>query len=208
VATVQDAERLVTEAAGCPGAVNTFWRGELGKAWTAPRFVPYRNGQVPNDACGRQSGDPDQFTDNALYCMLDDTVAYSVDFMDELTRTGGPSYPLFVLMHELAHRGDRIGGTVGAVTRAEENQADCFAGRQAAAAREAGRIEVSDAMQGALLFFSLGDTRGGWFDQEPSNAADAHGTPVQRAQAFALGYLQNSDTCHRIGRSRTGDVSF
>nr|WP_165818416.1 metalloprotease [Frankia canadensis] len=207
VRSVADVERLIAEPVGCPGSVNTFWRGELGAAWTPPRIIPYHNGQVPDDACGRQVGDPTAFADNALYCTLDDTVAYSIEFLDELAGIGGPSYPLFVLMHELAHRGDRLHGTLGAVSRAEENQADCFAGRQAAAADRAGRIDVSDALGGSMLFFSLGDTRGGWFDQEPSTAPDAHGTPVQRAQAFALGYLRDSATCQRIGRSPTGQVS-
>ncbi len=208
VSDVQDVERLINEPVGCPGALNTFWHGELGDAWTAPRFVPYHDGEVPDDACGRQVNDPRQFADNALYCTLDDTVAYSVDFLDELAQVGGPTYPLFVLMHELSHRGDRIGGNLGVVTRAEENQADCFAGRQASAAHDAGRIAVRDALQGALLFYSLGDTRGGWFAQEPASAPDAHGSPRQRAQAFALGYLRDSSTCHTIGRSETGDVSF
>ncbi|MCM3925564.1 metalloprotease [Frankia sp. AiPs1] len=208
VTDVQDVERLINEPVGCPGGLNTFWHGELGDAWTAPRFVPYHDGEVPDDACGRQVNDPRQFADNALYCTLDDTVAYSVDFLDELAQVGGPTYPLFVLMHELSHRGDRIGGNLGVVSRAEENQADCFAGRQASAAHDAGRIAVSDAVQGALLFYSLGDTRGGWFSQEPASAPDAHGSPRQRAQAFAFGYLRDSSTCHKIGQSETGDVSF
>ncbi len=208
VTNVQDVQRLINEPVGCPGALNTFWHGELGDAWTAPRFVAYRDGEVPDDACGREVNDPRQFADNALYCTLDDTVAYSVDFLDELAQVGGPTYPLFVLMHELSHRGDRIGGNLGVVTRAEENQADCFAGRQASAAHDAGRIAVSDALQGALLFYSLGDTRGGWFAQEPASAPDAHGSPRQRAQAFAFGYLRDSSTCHTIGKSQTGDVSF
>ncbi|WP_232291974.1 metalloprotease [Frankia sp. QA3] len=208
VTDVRDVERLINEPVGCPGALNTFWHGELGDAWTTPRFVPYRDGEVPDDACGRQVNDPRVFADNALYCTLDDTVAYSVDFLNELAQVGGPTYPLFVLMHELSHRGDRIGGNLGVVTRAEENQADCFAGRQASVAHDAGRIAVTDALQGALLFYSLGDTRGGWFAQEAASAPDAHGTPRQRAQAFAFGYLRGSSTCHRIGKSQTGDVSF
>ncbi|CAO5185291.1 Metalloprotease [Frankia sp. AiPs1] len=205
VRSVDDALRVVSEPAGCPGGVNTFWRGELGAAWTIPKIIEYHNGQAPGDACGAQA-DPDQFSDNALYCTLDDTVAYSVEFMNELAKSGGPTYPLFVLMHELSHRGDKIGRTLGVVPRAEENQADCFAGRQTDAAQTAGLVQMSDAFNGAMLFFSLGDTRGGWFNQEPATAPDAHGSPTQRAQAFAFGYLQDSASCHRIGQSRTGDV--
>ncbi|WP_244957189.1 hypothetical protein [Candidatus Frankia nodulisporulans] len=205
VRTVEDALRLVTEPAGCPGGVNTFWQEQLGKAWTTPKIISYHNGQAPDDECGRQA-DPDQFADNALYCTLDGTVAYSIEFMNDLAAAGGPSYPLFVLMHELSHRGDRIGKNLGVVPRAEENQADCFAGRQTAAAREAGLLEMSDALSGAMLFFSLGDTRGGWFNQEPATAPDAHGSPTQRAQAFSSGYLRDNAACLRIGQSETGDV--
>ncbi|ABD11776.1 putative metalloprotease [Frankia casuarinae] len=200
-------EKLLSEPVGCPGGTNSFWHGELGDAWTPPRFVPYRDGQVPQDACGAQVNDPKQFADNALYCQLDDTVAYSVDFMTELFQAGGASYPLFVIMHELGHRGARIGGTIGVVSRAEENQADCFAGRQAKSAHDAKRIAFTDALQGALLFYSIGDTRdSGWFDQEAASAPGAHGTPRQRAQAFSFGYLRDSDTCHRLGQSESGSV--
>ncbi|WP_396230788.1 neutral zinc metallopeptidase, partial [Frankia sp. EI5c] len=197
---------LITESADCPGSVNGYWRGQLGAIWTAPHYVPYRNGEIPKIACADGVTDPRAFADNALYCTLDDTVAYSMDFMAELSQTGGPSYPAFVIMHELGHRADKLGGTLGVVSRAEENQADCLAGNQAHHAVEAGRLTSNEAMNGAMLFYSLGDTRGGWFDQEGSTAPDAHGTPTQRAQAFSLGYQQSIDTCRRIGQSPNGSI--
>lgn len=206
---LDDVQRLISEPAGCPGSVNTYWAGELGEAWTTPRYIAYRDGEVPQDACGVQVNDPEVFADNALYCSLDDTIAYSVDFMTELFEAGGPAYPMFVIMHELGHRASRIGGTIGVVSRSEENQADCLAGRQTRFAGDVDRLTLTDAFSGALLFFSLGDTRDrGWFDQEAAAASDAHGTPRQRAQAFAYGYLRGVETCYRLGRSSTGSVLF
>jgi predicted metalloprotease len=205
---LNSALRIMTDPMGCPGAVNTLWRRELGNAWTPVRFVPYRDGEVPNDACGARSPNADDFADNALYCRLDDTVAYSVDFMAELYQQGGPTYPMFVLMHEIGHRANRVADAVGVVSRAEENQADCVAGHEAKFAHDAGRLPLRDVFGGALLFYNLGDTRGhGWFDREAA-AADAHGTPRQRAQAFSFGYLRSLEVCRRLGRSPTGSVLF
>jgi predicted metalloprotease len=202
---LRSALRIVTDPAGCPGAVNTFWRSELGDAWTPPRIVEYRNGEVPAVACAAVGSDPDQFANNALYCPADDSVAFSVEFMNELAAMD-PNYPLYVLLHELGHRADRIAGTVGVVSRAEENQADCLTGLQVNAADDAGRLDLIDAVQGAFLFFSLGDTRGGWFDREVAAAPDAHGTQRQRAQAFGFGYLRDLEYCNGLGRSPTGSV--
>jgi predicted metalloprotease len=170
------------------------------------KIVEYRNGQVPGVACAAANADPDQFADNALYCPADDTIAYSAEFMSDLAAMNS-TYPLFVLLHEIGHRADRIMGTVGVVSRAEENQADCVAGLQAKFADKAGRLDLLDAFSGALLFFNLGDKRGGWFNQEAAADSDAHGTPLQRAKAFGVGgYLRGFDYCRELGRSATGDV--
>jgi uncharacterized protein len=206
---LDSALRIMTDPIGCPGAINTLWRQKLGNAWTPARFVPYRDGEVPKDACGAQSANADDFADNALYCRLDDTVAYSVDFMAALFRQGGPTYPMFVLMHEIGHRANRVADAVGVVSRAEENQADCVAGYEAKFAHDADRLPLRDVLGGALLFYGLGDTRDrGWFDREAATAPGAHGTPRQRAQAFGFGYLRSLDVCRRLGRSATGSVLF
>ncbi|WP_066064306.1 metalloprotease [Frankia sp. EI5c] len=209
VKTVQDVEAVISEPAGCPGAVNTYWAKELGDLWTTPRYVSYRDGEIPPIACSEGETDPAAFAGNALYCTLDDTIAYSVDFMTELHNLGGPSYPMFVVMHELAHRAATLSDREGVVSRAEENQADCLAGEQARAAANADRLDLGDALSGAQLFFSLGDTRDrGWFDNETATADGAHGTPRQRLQAFGFGYLRDSSTCYRLGESPTGSVLF
>lgn len=205
---LNSALRVLTDPVGCPGAVNTYWHDQLGSKWTAPRYIAYQDGQVPADACGAQAAnDPDQFADNALYCSLDDTVAYSTNFMREMAQAGGPTFPLFVLMHELGHRANRIGNTVGVITLSEENQADCDAGLTTRFADKAHRLTLGNAFGGVRLFFSLGDTRGGWFQHEATSADDdAHGAPAQRAHAFVNGYTRSIGICRRTGQSTTGAV--
>jgi uncharacterized protein len=201
--TVADALKVITEPIGCAGGVNTFWSKQLGSAWTVPRFVPYQDGQVPADQCGAQDNDAADFKGNAFYCRLDDTVAYSQDFMQHLFQKGGPSYPMFVLMHELGHRVTRLTGKVGVVSRSEENQADCLAGTEARFAHDGKRLPLGDVARGALLFFSLGDS---WFVKESPSDDDAHGQPQQRALAFGTGYRHDIDQCFTLGRSPTGSV--
>jgi predicted metalloprotease len=160
---------------------------------------------VPAIACAAADSDPAEFAENALYCPADDTIAYSVEFMSELAAMD-PNYPLFVLLHEIGHRATNIADTVGAVSRSEENQADCLAGLQTKFADDAGRLNLLDAAGGALLFFQLGDTRGGWFDNEAATASDAHGTPRQRVQSFTFGYFRDRGYCKELGQSQTGSV--
>jgi predicted metalloprotease len=106
----------------------------------------------------------------------------------------------------IACRANAHADAVGAVSLAEENQADCVAGFEAQYANEAARLDMGDAFQGGLLFFGLGDTRGGWFDNEANTEPDAHGSPRQRAQSFTSGYLQGIDKCREIGQSQTGTL--
>nr|WP_232303964.1 neutral zinc metallopeptidase [Pseudofrankia sp. DC12] len=201
--TEADALKVITGAVGCPGGVNTFWSQQLGSVWTTPRFIVYRDGEIPADQCGAQDKNADDFKGNAFYCRLDDTVAYSQDFMARLYKQGGPSYPMFVLMHELGHRVTRLTNRVGVVSRSEENQADCLAGTEAKFTHDAKRLPGVDVAKGSVLFFSLGDS---WFHKESPSDPDAHGTPDQRAAAFITGYTHDVKKCFALGQSQTGSV--
>jgi uncharacterized protein len=208
VTNLASALRLVTDPAGCPGAVNTLWRktSGVGDLWTTPKFIAYHDGQVPDDACGRAAPNPRDFAENAAYCPADDTIVYSIELLDQLYRSGGPYQPVLVLDHELGHRANHLARTVGRVSRAEENQADCDAGYAVRFAHDAGRLPISDVFSGGLLFFSLGDKGGSWFNTENPAAPGAHGTPRQRATAYADGYLRGVKRCRSIGKSRTGSI--
>jgi len=206
--TLEGALKVITGPIGCPGGVNTFWSQKLGKGWTVPRFLEYHDGEIPQDKCGAQSDDPDDFASNAFYCRLDDTVAYSVEFMDSLAKQD-TAYPMLVLMHELGHRVSALTGKEGVVSRSEENQADCLAGAEARYTHDAGRLPLANATDGISLFFQLGDSGGSWFSVgEPNADPEAHGNPSQRVAASLIGYGRGIDTCFTIGQSRDGGISL
>ncbi len=196
---------ILTDPANCPGSVNAYWKTQLGDKWTPPVFIPYRDGEAPQDACGAATSDPQQFADNAFYCPRDDTVAYSRDLLNSLYKSGGPFLPVVVLMHELGHRADRIAGVTGPISRSEENQADCSSGVTTAFARTAHRLPLSDVLGAARLLFKIGDTRN--FGSELAASPNAHGTPTQRVVAFGRGYFQNIKACRSLGQSSTGSVA-
>jgi len=206
--TPDGALKVITGPIGCPGGANTFWSQKLGKIWTEPRFIEYHDGEIPQNKCGTEDGDAADFESNAFYCTLDDTVAYSVEFLDQLYKQGGAPYPMFVLMHELGHRASTLADKTGVVSRSEENQADCLAGATSKFTHDADRLPLTDVPKGAVLFFSLGDSGGNWFASEANIDEGAHGNPTQRTAAFTTGYLRGTDKCFEIGQSADGGISL
>lgn len=202
--TVDDALRIITDGPDCPGSTNRFWRHQLGDTWTTPTILSYDDGDVPDSKCA-EGGDPEEFTQNAFYCQLDDKILYSNQLLDRVFAEGGPYLPVVTLEHELVHRADFLGHTLGVVTRSEENQADCGAGATTRFAREAGRLPRTDVLRSALLFFQLGDTS--HFGDETANDPSAHGSPGQRVTAFSRGYFQGLGVCDDIGRDPNGHAA-
>ena len=196
---------ILTDPAICPGSVNAYWKSQLGDKWTEPVFIPYRDGEVPQDACGTAGSNPDSFADNAFYCPKDDTIAYSRDLLNSLYKSGGPYLPVVILEHELGHRAAQLGGYVGVISRSEENQADCSAGVTTAYARTAHRLPFSDVIGAARVLYKFGDKRN--FGNEIALSTNAHGTPAQRVIAFGRGYFQNLDACKSLGQAPTGSVA-
>ncbi|MCW2549398.1 MAG: hypothetical protein JWN96_3858 [Mycobacterium sp.] len=202
---VETAVEILTDPADCPGSVNAYWTSQLGERWTEPVYIAYSDGQIPDNACGHQNGAvADDFADNAFYCTLDDTIAYSRDLLNSLYLKGGPYLPVVVLEHEVGHRANQIDDAVGVVSRSEENQADCDAGVTTAYARTAHRLPLSDVIAAGKLLYDLGDSRN--FGSEMADSPDAHGSPAQRAIAFTRGYFQNLDACRTLGESEGGSV--
>jgi uncharacterized protein len=193
--------RIISDGPGCAGSTNRFWQQRLGARWTSAKFISYDDGDIPDSKCGEE-GTAADFADNAFYCPLDDEVAFSNQLMERLFAAGGPYLPVVVLQHELGHRANRIGGLEGAVSRSEENQADCEAGATTKFARAAGRLPVTDALRSAKLLFELGDTAN--FGSETADDPGAHGSPPQRAIAYSRGYFQGIGICDDLGRNPTG----
>ncbi len=197
---------ILTDPSNCPGSVNKYWKEQLGALWTEPVFIPYSDGEIPDNACGREDGNPDDFADNAFFCPADGTIAYSKDLLNDLYHKGGPYLPVVVLEHELGHRANKIASSVGVISRSEENQADCDAGVTTAYARTAHRLPFSDVIAAAKVLYDLGDTRN--FGDEVALSSDAHGTPKQRVAAFGRGYFQTVKTCRALGESESGKVGI
>ena len=197
---------ILTDPSNCPGSVNKYWKEQLGALWTEPVFIPYSDGEVPNNECGKRDGNPDDFSDNAFFCPADGTIAYSKNLLNDLYHTGGPYLPVVVLEHELGHRADKIASSVGVISRSEENQADCDAGVTTAYARTAHRLPFSDVLKSAKELYDLGDTRN--FGAEVALSPDAHGTPKQRVAAFTRGYIQDINACRKLGASESGKVGI
>jgi predicted metalloprotease len=198
---LESALRIIKDGPECPGSTNQFWQQQLGDRWTPPEFVSYDDGSLPDSKCA-EGGSPNDFSDNAFYCPLDDKVAFSNQLMDRLFTQGGPYLPVVVLEHELGHRANRIAHMVGVVSRSEENQADCEAGANTKFSVAAGRLPVTDALKSAKLLFELGDVSN--FGDETANNPGAHGTPPQRLTAYGRGYFQGLAICDSLGRSPTG----
>lgn len=152
---VQEAIAILTDPSNCPGSVNAFWKGQLGERWTEPVFIPYDDGEFPDNACGAAEGS--------------------------------------------------TAGTVGVISRSEENQADCDAGVTSVYARNSGRLPLSDVFKAAKQLYEFGDTRN--FGDEIADSPDAHGSPLQRAAAFARGYVQKLGACRTLGKSADGSVT-
>jgi predicted metalloprotease len=197
---------ILTDPSNCPGSVNKYWKEQLGALWTEPVFIPYYDGEIPNNACGKRDANPADFADNAFFCPADGTIAYSRDLLNDLYHRGGPYLPVVVLEHELGHRADKIASSVGVISRSEENEADCDAGVTTAYARTAHRLPLSDVFAAAKVLYDLGDTRN--FGAEVALSSDAHGTPKQRVAAFTRGYFQSVKTCRTLGESQSGKVGI
>lgn len=198
---VESALRIIKDGPECPGSTNQFWQRQLGDEWSTPKIISYDDGDLPDSKCA-EDGTPEDFSDNAFYCPLDDVIAYSNQLMTRLYEEGGPYLPVVVLQHELGHRANHLGDMQGVVSRSEENQADCEAGATTQFALKAGRLPFTDALKSAKLLFELGDVSN--FGDETADDPGAHGTPPQRVTAYGRGYFQGINICDDLGRNPTG----
>lgn len=169
-----------------PGIASGLWGepDEMGSLWTEPTIVYYRNGEVPDDDCGRAAPDPARWADNSYFCPANQHVLLDVDLLAAAAASNGPAAAAAIAMHELGHRANYLQNQVGTPEIDEENQADCDAGAQMAYAVHAGKISAVHAIiDGSLALYAGG--KGSlpiWWDSE------AHGLPGQRFDAFFTGY--------------------
>ncbi len=120
---------------------------------------------------------------NAMYCSIDDSIAYDASFLNAMYLERGPFAPAVFLAHEWGHLNQARTGLIGPSNKANELQADCFAGVFTAAEEQLGQILAEDVAVAFMAFCSWGDLYASdWF--EPG----AHGTCAERVGAYMSGY--------------------
>jgi len=178
--------------------VDRYWTRTFAAAGLDEPRVTYhwlQPGETASSACG------DLGAGAAAYCPADDTIYISAQFAQNIHdgaldhalpgssagygRTFGDFAVAYIVAHEYGHQVqhelglyDRHGGRVP--TSAFELQADCYAGTWAHSAATEHRLDDGDVQEAIDAALAVGD-----FDA--ANPAH-HGTPEQRAQAWATGF--------------------
>jgi predicted metalloprotease len=189
--------------------VQDFWRQQLPRVFGMPYeavsdVVGYGEDDDPPDVseCFADATEYDEISENAIYCPLDDVVAYDDDtlfprFFDEL----GPFAIAFAISHEFGHaiQARTVGapafdGTIPTVF--VETQADCYAGAWAEYVDSGGSrnltLDPGDLEIGISGLLEVRDPVGG----DPASEG-AHGSGFDRVTAFQQGFEGGVDLCSR-----------
>lgn len=148
-------------------------------------FMAYSGENGP--ACGGQPAVPG----NAFYCPVGHFVAYDEAWMRSLYDKMGDGAVYVIIPHELGHAIQAQLMRDFSLSIQRELQADCYAGGALRGMIDAKMLEAESGDEAELLtnLAAAGDPSEAWWRE------DAHGTPVQRQQAFATGYNSGVDAC-------------
>lgn len=136
----------------------------------------------------------------ALYCGLDETIYYDIDFREWFMGEFGEAGWNHVVAHEWGHHVQNVIGLFtsmdpelygGAYTIEHELQADCLAAIFAQDLRARGMLRNRDLREVEGLVEWTGDEEG-----SPWDRPGAHGTSEQRVEAFWLGYDDGLRGCY------------
>jgi len=188
---------------GCPDDTLDFYnavRADAEELWNAvftelggayrqtSQFTAYAN------TTGTPCGDVGPL--NASYCSLNEGIYYHRPFVDELMMLVGDGAPAVIVAHEVAHHVQKLDGVLALMgilytTKQIELQADCYAGVWGRSVALRDLLEEGDLEEAVALLLAFGDDNLGarWFDP------NGHGTSLQRAAAFALGFLEGLVSC-------------
>ena len=185
-------------AAAAMADVQDYWERRMEPVY-GRRFEPLRGGLVPFGPgtsipdCGDASLSYDDVADNALYCPVEDYVAWDrASLIPDLQRRFGPLTVGIVMAHEFAHAVQNRADVIADIVILEL-QADCFAGAWVADVED--RLPTfstdGDALDRAAAgLLELRDAVGSGAD-----AADAHGSGFDRIGAFQDGYEGGAERC-------------
>jgi predicted metalloprotease len=141
----------------------------------------------------------DPIMEAAFYCVLDQTIYYSTDFRALIEEQIGDYGWVVVIAHEWGHHVQlQLGADlVGALDQSGglapvrlEQQADCLAGAYTQSAEQQGWLDDTDVDEAVFMTSLSGDPVGtSWGDP------NAHGTGVERVDAFLHGYDSGIGGC-------------
>jgi predicted metalloprotease len=177
-----------------------YWSAEMPEIWDVDYFPvsaygPYivSEGDVP--VCGGPL-QPEDYTGNAFYCSLNDTVQWDLEgLIAPLWTEYGDFTVALVMAHEWGHAvQERFGFDDSLPTIVSELQADCLAGAWTGRIdREESdilRLDSGDLEEGMAGFLLIGDSLG----TAPSGP-NAHGNSFARLNAFFDGYSLGAGHC-------------
>ena len=129
---------------------------------------------------------------NAAYCPVSASVFYDSNFFERLLADVGGVAPAFIIAHEIGHHVSNLLGWLSdpRLSRKDlELQADCFGGVWARSANDRRLLEERDLDEAIISLFSTGSPDETWFDPA------IHGTDVERAWAFGVGWQGGGARC-------------
>jgi predicted metalloprotease len=121
---------------------------------------------------------------NAYYCPNDDTIYITETFIADARATAGVAGIAYTVAHEYGHNVADEYGAGGMDNPGAELYADYLAGVYMADAVGDGDFTVAESQSAVGMAGDIGD-----YD---TGAADHHGTPYQRQEAFVYGYNTRS----------------
>lgn len=165
-------------AASVSSRLYSFWG-------TQPTFIcPYYSIDATTvgvtTACGRVP------PNNAVYCPLDRSISYDIDYLNYFAATTGPFSAVAFYAHEWGHLNQHVVGVIGSMsTKPIELHADCQMGIFMAHEELDGLLTGMDVMGTFDRFCAIGDpVVSPWF------TPGAHGTCCERREAVRRGYVR------------------
>ncbi len=177
--------------------VDVYWSdrfAESGRSYRPPAGVVGFTTTI-DTGCGL--ADPE--TETAFYCILDETIYYSVEFRRIIDENIGDFGWVTVVAHEWGHHiqtelglfnSGPMRANDGTYAVTFELQADCLAGAYTQDAEARGWLDPGDIDEAILLTTAAGDPTGTTVDNP-----NAHGTSAQRVDAFLTGYQEGLTGC-------------
>jgi len=177
--------------------VDIYWSdrfAEAGRPYRSPGGVVGFS-TVIETGCGLA----DPVKETAFYCILDETIYYSVEFREIIEANIGDYGWVVVVAHEWGHHiQQQLGYDVamlpyqagGIPSIALEQQADCLAGAYTDAAELSGWLHPGDVDE-AITMTELSGDPPEMGDRHPT----AHGSGAERVAAFVEGYEEGLAGC-------------